>query len=180
MLLEGQKILITGANGFLGRYLANKFSNYGAKIYGLGHGKFSKKDLIHNRISKYICDEINISTLKETCKKPNKIIHCGTSASVSYSVINPKEDFERTINSTLEVLEFMRLYADDAHLVLPSSAAVYGHKEKYPISVNAKINPVSPYGNSKRISENLCNFYRNHFNLKISIIRFFSLYGPGL
>ncbi len=116
----------------------------------------------------------------EMCKEPNKIIHCASSSSVPYSVFYPKEDFERNVNSTLEVLEFMRLYARDAQLVIPSSAAVYGQKEKFPISVNAKINPVSPYGNSKIISEMLSKFYASHFKLKISIVRFFSIYGPGL
>ena len=180
MLLDGQKILITGTYGFLGKFLANKFSKLGAKIYGIGHGKLSSQELIDNGITNYVCNDLKISTLKETCEKPNKIIHCASSASVPYSVLYPKEDFERNVNSTLEVLEFMRLYASDAQLVIPSSAAVYGQKEKFPISVNAKINPVSPYGNSKRIAEMLSKFYAGHFKLKISIVRFFSLYGPGL
>ena len=180
MLLDGQKILITGTYGFLGRFLANKFSKLGATIYGIGHGKLSSKELIDNGITKYVCNDLKISTLKETCKEPNKIIHCASSASVPYSVFYPKEDFERNVNSTLEVLEFMRLHARDAHLVIPSSAAVYGQKEKFPISVNAEINPVSPYGNSKRIAEMLSKFYGSNFKLKISIVRLFSLYGPGL
>lgn len=180
MLLDGQKILITGTYGFLGRFLANKFSKLGATIYGIGHGKLSSKELFDNGISNYICNDLKISTLKEACEKPNKIIHCASSSSVPYSVFYPKEDFERTVNSTLAVLEFMRLHAKDAQLVIPSSAAVYGQKGKYPISVNEKINPVSPYGNSKRIAEKLSKFYGNHFKLKISIVRFFSLYGPGL
>ncbi len=180
MLLDGQKILITGTYGFLGRFLANKFSKLGATIYGIGHGNLSSKDLFDNGIANYVCNDLKISTLKEACENPNKIIHCASSASVPYSVFNPKEDFERTVNSTLAVLEFMRLHAKDAQLVIPSSAAVYGQKEKYPISVNAKIKPVSPYGNSKRIAEKLSKFYGKYFKLKISIVRFFSLYGPGL
>ena len=180
MLLDGQKILITGTYGFLGRFLANKFSKLGATIYGIGHGKLSSKELYDNGITHYVCGELKISTLKDTCEKPNKIIHCASSASVPYSVLYPKEDFERTINSTLEVLEFMRLYAKDAKLVIPSSAAVYGQKEKKQISVRSRLNPVSPYGNSKRMVETLTNFYGNHFKLKISIVRLFSLYGPGL
>tara|TARA_Y200000002_G_C22677851_1_gene662835 strand:+ start:139 stop:1062 length:924 start_codon:yes stop_codon:yes gene_type:complete len=180
MLLDGQKILITGTYGFLGRFLANRFSKLGAVIYGIGHGKLTSKELDDNGITNYVCDDLKISTLKDICDKPNKIIHCASSSSVPYSVLYPKEDFERTTNSTLAVLEFMRLYAKEAKLVIPSSAAVYGQKGKIPISVNAKINPVSPYGNSKRIAEMLSKFYGKHFKLKISIVRLFSLYGPGL
>ena len=101
MLLDGQKILITGTYGFLGRFLANKFSKLGATIYGIGHGKLSSKELIDNGITKYVCNDLKISTLKETCKEPNKIIHCASSASVPYSVFYPKEDFERNVNSRL-------------------------------------------------------------------------------
>ena len=179
MLLDGQRILITGTFGFLGRFLANKFSKLGATIYGIGHGKLSLKELDDNGITNYVCDDVKMSTLMDICEKPNKIIHCASSASVPYSVLYPKEDFERNTNSTLEVLEFMRLCAKDAQLVIPSSAAVYGQKDENPISVGAKLNPVSPYGNSKRITEMLTRFYGNHFKLKISIVRLFSLYGPG-
>ena len=74
----------------------------------------------------------------------------------------------------------MRLYAKDSQLVIPSSAAVYGQKNEKSISVHDVLNPVSPYGNHKRICETLSKFYSNYYKLRISIIRLFSLYGPGL
>ena len=61
MLLDGQKILITGTYGFLGRFLANKFSKLGATIYGIGHGNLSSKDLFDNGVANYVCNELNIS-----------------------------------------------------------------------------------------------------------------------
>ena len=175
-----EKILITGAYGFLGRNLAKEYSKKGAEIYGLGHGNFSSDEISELGISKYISDEINLKNLLNTCKNPDKIIHCASSASVSYSIANPKEDFERTVNSTLSVLEFLRIHAKEARLVIPSSAAVYGQKEKKPISVVERLNPLSPYGNSKKIAEILAKFYANHYDLKVAIVRLFSLYGPGL
>lgn len=180
MPLEGEKILITGAHGFLGRNLAEKFSRKGAKIYGIGHGEFSSEAMLELGIVKYVSEDINLSNLLNTCKNPDKIIHCASGASVSYSVSHPRQDFERTVNSTLSVLEFMRLYANESKLVIPSSAAVYGQKDKKSISVGDLLNPLSPYGNSKKIAEILSKFYANHYKLKISIVRFFSLYGPGL
>ena len=180
MLKEGEKILITGTYGFLGRNLAKKYSRKGAKIYGIGHGQLSSEEMLELGIIKYVTGDINLSNLLNTCENPNKIIHCASSSSVSYSVANPSKDFERTVNSTLSVLELMRLYSNDSKLVIPSSAAVYGQKEKKSISVGDVLNPLSPYGNSKRISEILSEFYAKHYNLKISIVRLFSLYGPGL
>ncbi len=180
MPLEGEKILITGSYGFLGRNLAKKFSRKGARIYGIGHGELTAKAISELGIVKYVSDEINLSNLLNTCKNPDKIIHCASGASVSYSVSHPKEDFERNVDSTLSVLEFMRLYANEAQLVIPSSAAVYGQKEKKSICIGDELNPVSPYGNSKQIAEILSQFYSNHYKLKISIVRLFSLYGLGL
>ena len=180
MLIEGEKILITGAHGFLGRNLAKKFSRKGAKIYGIGHGEYSCEEMMELGIIKYISGDINLLNLLNTCEKPNKIIHCGSSSSVSKSVSNPRNDFERTVNSTLAVLELMRLYSNDSQLVIPSSAAVYGQKGRKSISVGDMLNPLSPYGNSKKIAEILSEFYAKYYKLKISIVRLFSLYGPGL
>ena len=87
MLIEGEKILITGTNGFLGRNLAKKYSRKGAKVYGVGHGRFSSEKMSELGIIKYISGDINLSNLLNTCENPDKIIHCASSSSVSYLLI---------------------------------------------------------------------------------------------
>ena len=134
MLLNGEKIIITGTNGFIGRNLAKRCSLMGAKIYGIGHGNFSKQEMIKNGISCFISASVNLSNLKKLCKNPNRIIHCASGSSVPFSINYPKLDFEKSVNSTLSILEFMRLYAQKSKLVIPSSAAVYGEKKNKAIS----------------------------------------------
>ncbi len=180
MILNGQTILITGANGFLGRNLAKIYSNQGANIVGIGHGEFKSDELKIYGISKFCSDDVNLPNLINCCKNPDNIIHCASSSSVPYSIYNPQKDFEKSVNSTISILEYMRVHAKEARLVIPSSAAVYGQKSKMPISINDSLKPVSPYGNSKKIVESLSIFYANFYKLKISILRFFSLYGQGL
>ncbi len=180
MAVSGKTILITGTYGFLGRNLARIYSNQGANIVGIGHGNFTSSELKKYGINKFYSDDVNLSNLINCCKNPDKIIHCASGSSVPYSIVNPGKDFERSINSTISILEYMRVHARDAKLVIPSSAAVYGQKSKMPISINDSLKPVSPYGNSKKLIESLSIFYANFYKLKISILRFFSLYGAGL
>jgi UDP-glucose 4-epimerase len=85
-----------------------------------------------------------------------------------------------TVNTTLAVLEYIRLHNHSTTLLYPSSTAVYGDKEDYPIAEDELLTPVSPYGYHKAIVESLCKNYSSNYNLKIAIIRFFSLYGEGL
>jgi nucleoside-diphosphate-sugar epimerase len=61
-----------------------------------------------------------------------------------------------------------------------SSAAVYGNPEKLPIDENALVQPVSPYGWHKFMSEQICKEYFHLYGIKSAIIRPFSVYGPGL
>jgi UDP-glucose 4-epimerase len=93
---------------------------------------------------------------------------------------HPLQDYQRTVQTTLEVLEFIRLYSPKSRLVYPSSVAVYGMAEKLPISETAPLNPVSPYGFHKKIAEDLCCSYARNFGSAAAIVRLFSVYGRHL
>jgi UDP-glucose 4-epimerase len=124
--------------------------------------------------------DVTIESLSEFRQKFDLIVHCAGSGSVGYSLAHPKEDFDKTVNTTLAVLEYMRLQNQGASLVYPSSAAVYGLKDDRPIREDEPLHPLSPYGYHKKITEELCESYCRHYGLKVSIIRFFSIYGDGL
>jgi UDP-glucose 4-epimerase len=74
------------------------------------------------------------------------------------------------------VLEFMRTRAPKALLLFPSSAAVYGATPAGPIDEEAPLNPVSLYGEHKKMAEELCA----SSGLRVALLRLFSVYGPGL
>ena len=57
---------------------------------------------------------------------------------------------------------------------------MYGNADALPIAESTPINPISPYGVHKQIAEELIRSYAHHFSLSVAIVRFFSLYGPGL
>lgn len=173
-----RKVLITGAAGFVGRYVAKEFSGNGYEVVGIGWGKFP--DFEDWGLSEWHEAAVSMETLCEFAGKPDVIVHCAGGSSVGYSVEHPRQDFCLTVDTTSHVLEFIRLHCSECRLVYPSTAAVYGQIESVPISEKAPLNPVSPYGVHKLMAESLCKMYSSDYHIKISIVRLFSIYGEGL
>jgi UDP-glucose 4-epimerase len=173
-------VLVTGAYGFLGRNVAKHFAKTGSFVVGIGHGIWEREEWTEWGISEWHTADITLDSLVMYAGLPDTIIHCAGSGSVSFSMSYPQQDFQRTVDATAAVLEFARLYASQAHVVYPSSAGVYGNVDKLPISECHRLLPVSPYGVHKKISEEMCCSYAQHFNLSVAIVRLFSVYGIGL
>jgi len=173
-------VLVTGATGFIGKNIAKHFSKNGWYVIGISLEKLDKKEFGKLGIREYYSGKISKSILSKVKKTPDLIVHCAGSGSVGLSLEKPKKDFEMNVGSLLEVLEFMRLRFSKSKLIYPSSAAVYGQKDDAPIKEEDSLKPVSPYGFHKKIAENLCESYSKNFNLNISIVRLFSVYGAGI
>ncbi len=175
-----KKILITGAKGFVGSNTARYFKNLGFQTYGIGHGYIKSNELSNYGLD-YWCDSgISVNAIKQFTTIFDVIVHCAGSGSVGASISNPYLDYKKTVDGTLEVLEFIRLYNTSAHLIYPSSPAVQGEQADSPIKEDYIGKPCSPYGYHKKFSEDLCESYSKQYNLKISILRLFSVYGIGL
>jgi UDP-glucose 4-epimerase len=172
--------LVTGARGFIGRYIARCLSQQGWQVIGIGHGTWSQAEWSEWGISDWHDSDVNLQSLSELTKAPDLVIHCAGSGSVAASIAEPYKDFQRTVNTTLDVLEYMRIHAPQAKLVYPSSAAVYGMCERAPIKEQSLLRPVSPYGQHKVIAENLIKEYAVYYDIKAIVVRLFSVYGAGL
>ena len=175
-----KKILITGAKGFLGSNSSRHLHELGHEVYGIGHGSLSKEQLRELGLKHWKEADISIQSILEIEQLFDIIIHCGGGGSVGYSIEHPKEDYQKTVVSTHEVLEFMRLHNPLAHLIYPSSPAVQGEHSDEPISEDFIGKPTSPYGYHKKNVEDLCIKYSDNFGLNISVVRLFSVYGNGL
>lgn len=170
-----KRAIITGGAGFLGRAVADFFKKLGFEVYGIGHNEPESGIYI-----KWINGDVTLVNLLALNIIPDLIVHCASSGSVHFSRVNPNEDFKKTVGSTADILEYVRMSCPGAKLIIPSSAAVYGNVEKKPIPVTHFLNPASTYGIYKKIVEEMCNLYSTVYGLDITIIRFFSLYGDGL
>jgi len=173
-----KSVLITGAAGFIGRYVAKEFSSQGYEVVGMGWGKFP--DHVLWGVSTWHECEVTLETLCAFANTPDVIVHCAGGSSVGYSVEYPRQDFCRTVDATSYVLEYMRLHSPDSKLVYPSSAAVYGQVNVVPILEDIELSPISPYGSHKLMAEQLCQMYARQYHLSIAIVRLFSIYGEGL
>ena len=173
-------ILITGALGFIGSNVAREAIRSGYSVCGIGHGKSLPDPILGVDNFFNLDSDITLDALLSLDFCPDVIIHCGSSASVSLSINNPGTDFYRTVDSTVSVLNFIRLYSPKTKLVLPSSAAVYGSTSSHPLSTMDELKPVSPYGLHKKFTEELCCLYGSIYGVQSSVVRLFSVYGCGL
>jgi UDP-glucose 4-epimerase len=178
-----ERILVTGAGGFLGSHICNYFGRHGHSI--LAVDKFSPvsttADLYPNLLNFSVIslpDKTFASLIEEF--QPTLLIHCAGTASVPYSMQEPYDDFQQSAGVTVFILEILRRHMPSCHFIFLSSAAVYGNPKKLPISENSPCQPISPYGYHKYMCEMLCQEYESIFGIKSSVLRIFSAYGERL
>lgn len=175
-----REVLITGGYGFLGRAIARKLKTNGCHVSGIGNGRWDDYEAKFHGFDQWLDAPVTMSSLATLNVKFDLIVHCAGNGSVGYSLSNPLQDFKKTVEGTAELLEYMRLNNPSARMVYPSSAGVYGTKPDVRIEESAPLNPISPYGYHKKVAEELSESYSRSYGLRISVIRFFSIYGPGL
>lgn len=172
--------LVTGAYGFIGRHAARFYARQGFHVIGIGHGDFTGEEQREWGIAEWHTSEVTLDALRRYGGSPDVIIHCAGGSSVGPSIAAPLKDYQRTVDTTVNVLEFARISGSTPKVVYPSSGAVYGAVDILPISEDTLLNPVSPYGVHKKIAEELCASYARHFGVSVVIVRLFSVYGTGL
>lgn len=173
-------VLITGGFGFLGRAVAKVYRQAGWRVTGIGRGRWDVDQAHAHGFDGWLDASVSLSSLMTLDDTFDVIVHCAGNGSVAYSVEHPLQDFEKTVQGTAELLDYMRLTKSAAVLVYPSSAGVYGAKPDAPIAEDEAPNPISPYGYTKRMAEQLIECYARSYGIKAAVVRFFSIYGPGL
>ena len=155
-----KKILITGSEGFVGKNLIRYLKNYSFQIIETKDKSF---DLKLNESWKQI-------------EKCDYLIHLAGKSFVPKSWEEPATFIENNILLITNALEYCRV--NKTKLIFLSSY-LYGNCKKMPIKENAPIEATNPYALSKLLSEKLCYFYKNNFQVNNIILRVFNLYGPG-
>jgi UDP-glucose 4-epimerase len=171
-------VLVTGAAGFLGRYVAREFSRQGWRVAGF--------DIVaaENAPPGIEYRQITLPAPEAggfiAAAKPDACIHCAGRASVALSLSDPAADFRDGVSLTFELLDTLRRQAPECRTVLLSSAAIYGNPQNLPVSEVNPPAPLSPYGYHKLQTEILADEFAKLFALPTAIVRIFSAYGPGL
>lgn len=176
-------VWITGARGFIGRHLARVCSARGDRVIGIGHGAWSEADATQWGVETWLNADISssgLTRLADSSGLPDVVVHLAGGSSVGVAIDQPHGDFYRTVASTVDLLEWLRLNSPKTHVVAVSSAAVYGGGYHGLISETALLKPFSPYGYHKLMMEFLCRSYAETYGLQLVIARLFSVYGDGL
>jgi UDP-glucose 4-epimerase len=178
--MTGLKVLVTGAHGFIGRHVARCLAGHGHRVTGIGHGRWTGEEWRSWGLETWIENDISRESLNEFANTPDTIVHCAGGGSVAFSLGNPLSDFQRTVATSVAVMDYVRQASPTTRIVYPSSAGVYGAVKDVPIKEDTPCGPVSPYGMHKWIAEQVVSSYCGYFGLSGSIVRLFSVYGCGL
>ena len=175
------KILVTGGAGFIGKHLVEFLLGKNNVVTIFDNFSNSTKESINGIIKKGAKiiegDITKISDIEKITGDQEIVIHLAAKISVSESITNPSNTFLVNINGTKNILEFCEKSKIN-HIIVASSAAVYGEGNQYTkITENQKLNPISPYGESKmKMEQEIEKFVKNK-NLTCTILRFFNIYG---
>lgn len=170
-------VAVTGGAGFIG-------SNLVAALAQKGHSISLVDDLstgLVSNIDPSICDFYEVSlvdreTLASALSKAEVIFHLGARGSVPRSLKSPVATHDVNATGTLNVLEIAR--ESGAHVVYSSSSSVYGRNGVLPKDETMWLGPMTPYAASKLAAEGYLQAYGAAYNVPITLLRFFNVFGP--
>lgn len=172
------RALVTGATGFVGRYLAERLSQDGTEVFAAG----GPHDVTHLPV-----DLLDVDTLHAAfdLAQPEAVYHLAAQAFVPRSLQDPGETYAVNVIGTANVLAALRAFRDrakrDVRLVFVSSAEVYGAQppEAMPLDEARAPSPSNPYAASKAAAEALVLGEVRSFGVNAIITRAFNHIGPG-
>ena len=184
------KIFVTGSSGFIGFHLSLKLLNKGHKVHGLDsmnnyYDIKLKKDRLKilKSFKGFSFTKSKLENKKNLNKvikkfKPKVIIHLAAQAGVRYSIKQPEIYLNSNIVGTFNIIEASRKIKVN-HLIIGSSSSVYGANKKIPFKeIDKTDHQISFYASTKKSTESLAHSYSSLWKLPITMLRFFTVYGP--
>lgn len=181
--MKDKKVLVTGADGFIGSHLVEALVKDGAKVKALSlYNSFNNWGWLEN-----INCRDNIEILSgdirdphfclEITKDVNIIFHLAALIAIPYSYIAPDSYIDTNIKGTLNICQ-AALKNGCQRLIHTSTSEVYGTAQYVPIDEKHPLQPQSPYSATKIGADSIAMSFFNSFNLPVIIARPFNTYGP--
>jgi UDP-glucuronate 4-epimerase len=199
------KLLITGAAGFIGYHLTKSLLEKGYEVTGIDSIndyydtslKFDRladlgieKEAIQKKVAtgsaRYPLFQFIQLSIADNSVFPKAlngvqydiVIHLAAQAGVRYSITNPQAYIESNLVAFANILEYCR-HSNVKHLIYASSSSVYGNNTDVPFHETANTDhPVSLYAATKKSNELMAHTYSHLYNLPVTGLRFFTVYGP--
>ena len=186
----GKTYLVTGGAGFIGFHLSRSLLDKGAKVIGFDNLNYYydvqlKIDRLailkgyeqYTFIKGDLSDKSDVFGLFQEYT-PQVVVNLGAQAGVRYSIDNPDAYMQSNMMGFFHILEGCRHFPVE-HLVYASSSSVYGGNDKVPFSTKDQVDePVSLYAATKKSNELLAHAYSKLYNIPVTGLRFFTVYGP--
>lgn len=196
ILEKNNRILVTGAAGFIGFHLARRLLSEGYLVYGIDNLndyydvrlKEARLEIL-NQSEHFTFRKGNIADeqfIKEVFSQfePDIVVNLAAQAGVRYSIENPGSYMESNVMGFYQILEACRHSYDEGkhpvkHLLFASSSSVYGNQKKVPFSVSDSVDhPISLYAATKKSNELMAYTYSHLYRIPSTGLRFFTVYGP--
>jgi len=179
------KILVTGADGFIGSHLSEALVKKGhevtAFVYYNAFNSFGWLDNIDEKIKKSLKifpgDIRDENLVRKAIKDCDVIINLAALIGIPYSYNSPKSYLETNVQGTLNILQSAKDYGIKK-VIHTSTSEVYGTAKYIPIDENHPLDGQSPYSASKIAADHLAISFYKSFDTPVSIIRPFNTYGP--
>lgn len=184
-----KRVLVTGADGFMGSHVTEKLLKLGARVSVLVRGssvsgtyKYELKNIPHLKKDLQQIIAVSIASQDATAlirkNKPEVILHLAADAYVPYSFDHPFEVMATNLHGTLNVLHAAMKLPNLERVVCTSSSEIYGTAMTPAIGEDHPLNPTSPYAASKVAADRFAFSYYLTYGLPVAIIRPFNTFGP--
>jgi NAD dependent epimerase/dehydratase len=183
--VEGAKVLVTGAGGFIGSHLVEALARRGARVTAMVHydarPDLSNLELVSGDVRssiEVVSGDIQDPYFVASAVRGQEIVfHLAALIAIPFSYVAPASFVATNVNGTLGVLEACRRHGT-ARLVHTSTSETYGTAQYTPIDEKHPLQGQSPYSASKIAADKLAESYHLSFDLPVATIRPFNTYGP--
>lgn len=171
-------VLVTGGAGYIGSHMVLALADAGEQVTVLDNLSTGLKRFVDSRANFVEGDIADKALVRETIRENdvNAIIHFAGSIVVPESVSDPLKYY---LNNTAKTRDLIEVCVEEkvAHIVFSSTASVYGTPKTVPVTEDCVLNPMSPYGRSKLMTEWMLQDVANAHGLKFAILRYFNVAG---
>jgi NAD dependent epimerase/dehydratase len=185
MRVAGLKVLVTGADGFIGSHLVERLVALGAEVRAFcfynSNGSMGWLDgvepTVRNAVDVRLGDIRDARFVEEVCRGIDTVFHLAALIAIPYSYQAPDSFVDTNVKGTLNVLEAVRR-AGCRRLVHTSTSEVYGTPDTLPIRETHPLQGQSPYSATKIAADKLCEAFHRSFGVPVVTLRPFNTYGP--